>query len=622
MNVTKADVDKPFKLNGLFLAPDASAYLLQIAQRVDASKRQKVLRRIVETVLKQKIDETRITKTLCEQAVNECKADRSVDNPVLYVIDAFEVPRFHYSKSLKKFIPLENTNMNRQMDSIFPASAQVKAFLYAHRYEVVQQRVLRHQLFSQTSAKGNASTDGSQLASYRIRPIEYLLASGSRIDSVIVLGMLCQLREGDWHLEDPTGIVRLNLSQAVFHEGLFPEGCIVLAEGSYDDNLLLVTGMGLPPCESGDASRRAFSVSNPFGGGPPGTLAASQDPKMHRLLTTTQAGADAMLVLLGETRLDRAGCLDKLATVFTGYSACPPVAFILTGNFLSPDSSGRSCPERLFSLRVLLRQLLIQYRTAFPDIDSLSPAQCPHLILVPGPEDPVCAPFHLLPKPGLPFELVMTDLERRRGGDEQSSVTCPPWLHLASNPCRLRLYTREIVIFRAEYSRLLLRHCIHLPTTSDTSPDSTAVEQDGETQLDRSVPATREASGLSTTANIAKLKTPAEQLGVGLARCLASQGHLLPLMGHIAPVYWAWDQALSLHPLPDLVVAVEPQALIDLNVTTANPVQTGNCRFINPGQFGQTVASMGDSGSRLRTEYAFKVYYPQSAVVENSCLPD
>ncbi|KAF7235764.1 hypothetical protein EG68_11421 [Paragonimus skrjabini miyazakii] len=218
MNVTKADVDKPFKLNGLFLAPDASAYLLQIAQRVDSSKRQKVLRRIVETILKQKIDETRITKTLCEQAVNECKADRSVDNPVLYVIDAFEVPRFHYSKSLKKFIPLESTSMNRQMDSIFPASAQAKAFLYAHRYEVVHQRVLRHQLFSQTSANGSTSLDGSQMASYRIRPIEYLLASGSKIDSVIVLGMLCQLREGDWHLEDPTGIVRLNLSQAVFHE--------------------------------------------------------------------------------------------------------------------------------------------------------------------------------------------------------------------------------------------------------------------------------------------------------------------------------------------------------------------------------------------------------------------
>ncbi|KAF5400224.1 hypothetical protein PHET_06208 [Paragonimus heterotremus] len=570
MNVTKADVDKPFKLNGLFLAPDASAYLLQIVQRVDSSKRQKVLRRIVETILKQKIDETRITKTLCEQAVNECKADRSVDNPVLYVIDAFEVPRFHYSKSLKKFIPLESTSMNRQMDSIFPASAQVKAFLYAHRYEVVHQRVLRHQLFSQTSANGNTNTDGSQLASYRIRPIEYLLASGSKIDSVIVLGMLCQLREGDWHLEDPTGIVRLNLSQAVFHEGLFPEGCIVLAEGSYDDKLLLVTGMGLPPCESGDASRRAFSVSNPFGGGPPGTLAASQDPKMHRLLTTTQPG-----------------------------SIC-----------------------YLFSLRVLLRQLLILYRTAFPDIDSLSPAQSPHLILVPGPEDPVCAPFHLLPKPGLPFELVMTDLERRRGSDERSYLTCPPWLHLASNPCRLRLYTREIVIFRAEYSRLLLRHCIHLPTASDTSSDSTAVEQDSETQLDHSVPATQEATDLSISTNIAKSRTPAEQLGIGLARCLASQCHLLPLMGHIAPVYWAWDQALSLHPLPDLVVAVEPQALVDLNVTTANPVQTGNCRFINPGQFGQTVAPMGDSGSGLRTEYAFKVYYPQSSVVENSCLPD
>lgn len=93
-DLVKADVDKPFKLNGLFLAPDASSYLLQIVGRVEPKKRQKVLRRLVETILKLKIEDTRITRALCENAVNECKAERSVDTPVLFVIDAFEVSGF------------------------------------------------------------------------------------------------------------------------------------------------------------------------------------------------------------------------------------------------------------------------------------------------------------------------------------------------------------------------------------------------------------------------------------------------------------------------------------------------------------------------------------------------
>ncbi|CAH8509946.1 unnamed protein product [Dicrocoelium dendriticum] len=383
--------------------------------------------------------------------------------------------------------------------------------------------------------------------------------------------------------------------------------------------------MGLPPCESAESSRRVFSVSNPFGGGPVGAPAAAQDTKMQRLLTTTQAGADAMLVLLGETCLDRPDCLDRLTTLFNGYCDCPPVAFVLTGNFLGPSANGRSYPERVSSLRQLLIQLIMVYKNAFPDIDTLSPSRCPHLILVPGPTDPVCAPSSILPRPGFPFRLFSDILDGRRVGND-AAVKCPPWLHLTSNPCRLRLYTREIVVFRAEYSRLLIRHCIHLPAFSEPLDDAVTsidLQQDSETQLPESQRSGDENTptddNSSTSVRAPKPKTPAERLGAGLARCLASQAHLLPLMGHIAPVYWAFDQALSLQPLPDLVVAVEPQSLADLNSTTANPIQTGNCRFINPDQFGRTVLA---ESTGLRTEYAFKVYYPLTGVVENSRLPD
>ncbi|CAH8434372.1 unnamed protein product [Schistosoma haematobium] len=622
MEVSKSDVDKPFKLNGLFLAPDASQYILSIVQRVEPGKRQKVLRKLVETILRQKIDNNRITKALCEAAIKECRAEHSTDNIVLYVIDAFSVPYFRFSKPLKKFVPFvpADSSENRL---IFPVSPDAKAFLYAHRYEVIYQRISRHQLFSQTAA-----LDGPHSTNYRLRPIEYLLASGSRIDSAVVLGLISQLREGKWYAEDPSGIVQLNLQQAIFHEGLLPEGSIALIEGFYDDKILYVTGIGLPPCESSEISRRAFSVSNPFGGCDTNdSPAAPLDTKMHKLLTTTQAGSDAMLVILGETHLDKPDTLDQLTTLFSGYSSCAPVAFILSGNFLSADSIGKTCPERRLILRRLLRQLITIFKNNFPDSESQHTSQSnqsPKLILIPGPEDPVYAPKHILPRPSLGIDLISDNKDR-------SSSSCPPWLHLASNPCRLRLYTREIVIFRVNYSRLLVRHCIHLPTLNnldsyvETSEkiESSISRENSETAVDMDSEAvattSSSASSIKQDTTSKKHKTTTEYLGQCLARCLASQAHLLPLLGHIAPVYWYYDQALSLNPLPNLVVAIEPEPLANLNASQPGLVTTGNCRFINPGRFGHMEYS--NELSDLQKKYTFKVYYPRTEIVEDSCLP-
>ncbi|CAH8433861.1 unnamed protein product [Schistosoma mattheei] len=549
MEVSKSDVDKPFKLNGLFLARMLLSIYYQLSNVL------------------------------------------SLEN----------------DKRFFKFVPFvpADSSENRL---IFPVSPDAKAFLYAHRYEVIYQRISRHQLFSQTAA-----LDGSHSTNYH---------------SAVVLGLISQLREGKWYAEDPSGIVQLNLQQAIFHEGLLPEGSIALIEGFYDDKILYVTGIGLPPCESSEISRRAFSVSNPFGGCDTNdSPAASLDTKMHKLLTTTQAGSDAMLVILGETHLDKPDTLDQLTTLFSGYSSCAPVAFILSGNFLSADSIGKTCTERRLILRRLLRQLITIFKNNFPDSESQHTSQSnqsPKLILIPGPEDPVYAPKHILPRPGLGIDLISDNKDR-------SSSSCPPWLHLASNPCRLRLYTREIVIFRVNYSRLLVRHCIHLPTlnnldsyveTSEKIESSTSREN-SETAVDMDSEAvattSSNASSIKQDTTSKKHKTTTEYLGQCLARCLASQAHLLPLLGHIAPVYWYYDQALSLNPLPNLVIAIEPEPLANLNASQPGLVTTGNCRFINPGRFGHMEYSNELSG--LQKKYTFKVYYPRTEIVEDSCLP-
>lgn len=42
-----------------------------------------------------------------------------------------------------------------------------------------------------------------------------------------------------------------------FHNGLFCEGCFILAEGSYEDGMLIVHGLGFPPPETAKNSRYA-----------------------------------------------------------------------------------------------------------------------------------------------------------------------------------------------------------------------------------------------------------------------------------------------------------------------------------------------------------------------------
>ena len=69
---------------------------------------------------------------------------------------------------------------------------------------------------------------------FKLCPIEYLLSSGAKATSgkaedddesrhekpqnVIVLGVLVQLKNAQWYLEDPTNLVRLDLSQTRFHQ--------------------------------------------------------------------------------------------------------------------------------------------------------------------------------------------------------------------------------------------------------------------------------------------------------------------------------------------------------------------------------------------------------------------
>ena len=99
------------------------------------------------------------------------------------------------------------------------------------------QRTSRHKLFTPavvgaTGSDAHNDTSGSDgTKKYQLKCIDFLLGTTTKLDNVICLGMIAQIKHAKYSLEDPTGCVDLDLAEAKFHRGLYTENCFVLIEG-------------------------------------------------------------------------------------------------------------------------------------------------------------------------------------------------------------------------------------------------------------------------------------------------------------------------------------------------------------------------------------------------------
>lgn len=177
------------------------------------------------------------------------------------------------------------------------------------------QRTSRHELFSPV-VQGTKS----QTKKFQLKRVENLLAA-SKLNDVVVLGLLTQIRERKLYIEDPTGIVELDLTNAQYHSGLFCEGSFVLVEGTYNDEILKVSGLGFPPPEMAESSRSYFGTANTWGGSSKTLLKQSQ-----RLLHIERTNTDATLVFVSDCWLDNA----EVIIIFLFYcSKFLPLGFII-----------------------------------------------------------------------------------------------------------------------------------------------------------------------------------------------------------------------------------------------------------------------------------------------------
>lgn len=170
---------------------------------VEEDERGSWLTRIVEQVLAQNLVDAHVTVENLSTAIKECIRPNTLKETetILNVINVFDVPRIKYDLYKKKFV-LES------ITSDLYAEAQYKSIIFKDRFELLWYRTLRHQLFTPPKL-GERKETWIELV-----PIEHLL-SESKTGNVYVMGLLTQLTEGQYYLEDPGGSIKVNLQKAI-----------------------------------------------------------------------------------------------------------------------------------------------------------------------------------------------------------------------------------------------------------------------------------------------------------------------------------------------------------------------------------------------------------------------
>ncbi|XP_055497097.1 DNA polymerase epsilon subunit 2 [Leucoraja erinacea] len=433
----KSKVSAVFKMHGLILRANAAKFLVDVLESVNESELEDAIERIIDAVEKQPLSCNMIEQSMVESAVQECSEtyDETIEH-VFNIIGAFDVPRYIYNSERKKFLPISMTDHS---EPCLFGTARNKAELFCERYTIMQQRTHRHELFTPPVTGSHPDESGNK---FQLKTIESLLGNVSKVGEVIVLGMITQLKEGKFFLEDPTGTVQLELSKAQFHSGLYTESCFVLAEGWYEDGVFHVNGFGFPPTEPSSVTRAYYGNINFFGGPSPTSVKSSA-----KLKQLEEENEDAMFIFISDVWLDQVEVLEKLHMMFSGYSSMPPTCFVLCGNFSSAPY-GKSQIKTLTESLKALADIICEY----PNIHKNS-----RFVFVPGPEDP--GPSSILPRPPL-ADYITEEFSKR-----------VPHSVFTTNPCRIQYCTQEIIIFREDLVNKMCRNCIRFPNSNLDIPN-------------------------------------------------------------------------------------------------------------------------------------------------------
>lgn len=239
-----------------------------------------------------------------------------------------------------------------------------------------------------------------------------------------------------------------------------------------------------------------------------------------------------MFVVLSDVHLDSPAVLEKIERMLEGYSEFTPLPiFVFMGNFTSKpmSSSGTKATAGYF-------EDLAAVICKFPRVASEG-----RFVFVPGPNDPGIS--GILPRGPVP--------------DYFTSSVRSKVKHavFASNPCRMRFFTKEIVFFRDNLVGKMRRHCLLEPREEEEN------DVDGEEMM----------------AGVSSPSSGQLQLARHAIKTVLDQGHLSPLPLSASPIFWQYDHALRLYPFPDALIIGDRVDQYYENYE--------ECDAINPGPF-------------------------------------
>ncbi|XP_042039885.1 DNA polymerase epsilon subunit B-like isoform X1 [Salvia splendens] len=348
----------------------------------------------------------------------------------LRIIDAFDFPKFRYD-AIKKLFHKYSGKLPIYGD------APAKVTLYRDRFMLLFQRLSRDPHFSRPVF----DSDMSDYGSFQISPIQSLVGQrGKRW----VMGLISQLEDGHFYLEDLTAAVEVDLSNARITTGFFVENTIVLAEGEMlMDGIFQVKTCGFPPLEDREKSLAMLAGLDFFGGG------SLTKEEMVRLAELERGAVNDMFVILSDVWLDHEETMEKLEIILNGYANenVVPSLFVFMGNF-----SSHPC-NLSFSSYSSIRSNFGRLGKMIADHQRLK--EHSRFLFIPGPDD--IGPSHALPRCSLPKYIIE---------EFQSHI---PNAVFMSNPCRIRFYTQEIVFLREDMLYKMRRSCLMPPLTEETS---------------------------------------------------------------------------------------------------------------------------------------------------------
>lgn len=346
----------------------------------------------------------------------------------VHLVDAFSKDVHRYSCLHNAFIPLSEAR-----HPLF-GSAEAKLGLYKDRYAMIHQRLMRNDDFAPPSSHLPLKQSETH---FLLQPISTVL-SGDLGVSTCVLAMLRVVDSSRVILEDPSGTIEADLSDAGTTAGLFPSGSIVIIEGTLQErgnqSVYRVCSIGHPPAEPRSATLGTFPV-----------LQASTDmmPQDH----------DHPVYVLAGVHLDESATCIALERFFRtihdrivkdGISC----HVVLMGNFSRQRVGVGSVPASILS------DFFADLASSLGAMGKLK-THC-HLIVIPGPHDPCIT--EQLPYSALPQSYTRPLL----------SIFCH--VQNTTNPCRLFVRDQEIMLFRSNLSFLLRQQCVanfkhggHLP---------------------------------------------------------------------------------------------------------------------------------------------------------------